>query len=96
VQPQSRDVKAILRRETALFVGLLFAGFVLLPILIYVVGDAVFGSYGGAGFSHFFAALSDKIRHGDLVAWFLVLSPYIGIQCLRLVVFGWHAVERAP
>jgi len=83
-----------MRREAALLAGLLFAGLVLLPIVVYVVGGAVFGDYGGGSFGHFFYSLSDKIRRGDLVAWFLVLSPYIGVQCLRLIAIGWHATGQ--
>lgn len=94
MQDQPRDVKTIVRRETALFAGLLFVGLVVLPAVIFFVGDAVFGDYGGDTFGHFFSALGDKIRHGDLVAWFLVLSPYIAIQCLRLIALGWHTIGR--
>ena len=77
-----------------MFAILLFAGFVLLPIAIWFVGKAVFGAYGGAGYADFFGTLSGKIRSGDLVAWFLVLSPYFVWQCLRLMVFGWRSLGK--
>jgi len=77
-----------------LFAILLFVGIVLLPLAIWFVGKAVFGAYGGAGYADFFGTLSGKIRSGDLVAWFLVLSPYIVWQCLRLMVFGWRSVGK--
>lgn len=77
-------------RETALFVGLFFAGFVLLPIAVWLIGDALFGDYGGAGYQGFFSRLSAKIRAGDGVAWFLVLSPYLGVSVLRLMRWAWR------
>ena len=83
-----------LKKEGALFAILLFVGFVLLPIAIWFVGKAVFGAYGGTGYADFFGNLSGKIRGGDLVAWFLVLSPYLVWQCLRLMAFGWRSVGK--
>jgi hypothetical protein len=81
-------------REAALFLGLLFFGIVLLPIAIYLVGGEVFGEYGGQGFGSFFGALSGRIRAGETVAWFLVLSPYLGWQVLRLTVVAWRLAGR--
>ena len=83
-----------LKKEGALFAVLLFVGFVLLPIAIWLVGKAVFGAYGGTGYADFFGNLSGKIRGGDLVAWFLVLSPYLVWQCLRLTALGWRSVGK--
>ncbi|NNC76986.1 MAG: hypothetical protein HKN77_03420 [Woeseiaceae bacterium] len=87
-------LKQKLTRETALFVGLLFAGFVLLPIAIWIVGDSLFGDYGGGGFSAFFGALSAKVREFDNVAWFLILSPYLGVSVLRAMAWGWRAAAK--
>ena len=83
-----------LTKELALFFGLLFVGLVLLPIGIYQVGQSVFGDYGGSGYADFFGTLSRKVRSGDIVACFLVLSPYLGWQTLRLLHFGWRAIGR--
>lgn len=77
-------------RETALFVVLFFSGFVLLPIAVWLVGDALFGDYGGGGYTGFFGQLSAKIRAGDGVAWFLVLSPYLVVSAIRLALWGWR------
>ncbi len=78
------------RKELLLLSLLLFFGLVLMPIAIYVVGDAVFGEYGGYGYRDFFGTLSGKLRHGDRVAWFLVLSPYLVWQVFRLMAFAWR------
>ena len=81
-------------RETALLTGLLFCGFVLMPIGIYLVGNKVFGEYGGNGYGYFFSGISGRIRSGDGAAWFLVLSPYLGVQLLRLMLLAWRAVGK--
>ncbi len=87
-------IRRILTKELALLAILLFFGLVVLPIAIWFVGKAVFGAYGGAGYMDFFGTLSGKIRSGDLVAWFLVLSPYIVWQVIRLTALGWRAVGK--
>lgn len=84
----------ILKKEAALLFGLLFFGLAILPVAIWFVGDAVFGTYGGSGYSEFFGDLSSKIREGDLVAWFLVLSPWLVWQCIRLMALGWRATRK--
>jgi hypothetical protein len=86
-----QSIKQSAVRESALFVGLLFVGFVLMPVVIYLVGQDVFGAYGGNGYGDFFGTLSEKVRHGDSVAWFLILSPYLGWQCVRMSAFAWRA-----
>ena len=79
---KSPSLSRIVKKESAIFAGFLF------------VGKIVFGAYGGAGFAEFFGTLNGKIRSGDLVAWFLVLSPWLALQVLRLMVFGWRAVHK--
>lgn len=87
--------KTVLIREAALFLTLLFCGFILLPIGIYAVGREVFGDYGGYGYGDFFGTLSARVRSGELVAWFLILSPYLLWQGLRLTVLGWQLADKA-
>ena len=82
--------KHVVLRETAVFLSLLLAGLVILPIVIYLVGDQVFGHYGGHGLGGFFNSLSGRIRSADGVAWFLVLSPYLGWLILRLTLGLWR------
>ena len=88
---KTSTLSTLLKKEAAVFLVLLFVGLVLLPICIWFVGNAVFGAYDGAGYSDFFGTLSGKIRPGNLVAWFLVLSPWIVWHCLRLIAFGWRS-----
>lgn len=89
-------LKQIAYKEMALFLGLLFLGFVLMPIAIYWVGQNVFGRYAGHGYGDFFGTLSGKIRTGDRVAWFFVLSPYLAWQILRLTLFAWRKTCKPP
>lgn len=87
-------LKQLLRKEIGLLAGLLFFGLVLMPIGIFWVGQSVFGSYGGVGYGDFFGTISEKIRSGDSVAWFLVLAPYLVWQCLRLMVKAWRLLGQ--
>jgi len=95
VKPDSTELKKIARKEALLLLGLLFFGLVLMPIMIYWVGQTLFGAYGGQGYGDFFGILSQKIRAFDAVAWFLVLSPYLVWQCLRLTAYAWRLSGKA-
>ena len=96
VKEQQHSLRKAITRELGLLLGLLFVGMVLLPIAVYVVGQAIFGEYGGGGYGGFFGDLSGRIRAGDAAAWFLVLSPYLGWQTLRLIALGWRLAGRRP
>ena len=74
------------RRELIIFLVLLAAGLILLPIAIYLVGGTVFGAYSGDGFGAFFRDLNGGLFRGQPVVYFLVLSPYLGVQLLRLTI----------
>jgi len=89
-------MRKAITHELALLLGFLFIGLVLLPVAVYVVGQAIFGDYGGRSYGHFFAELSGRVRGGDAAAWFLVLSPYLGWQTLRLIALGWRMAGRRP
>ena len=90
----NNPTKSILRKELLLLAGFLFLGVGVLPIAVYFVGQAIFGEYGGQGYGEFFGDLIGRIAAGQGAAWFLVLSPYLGWQMLRLIGFGWRATGR--
>ena len=77
-------------RESALLFGFLIFGLLILPVVIYLVGQQVFGSFGGDGYAGFFGALGRKLLTGDGYAWFLLMSPYLALQTLRLMRAGWR------
>jgi len=83
-------LKKVACKESLLLLWLVFFGLVLMPIAIFWIGQSLFGAYGGQGYGDFFGTLSLKIRTGDRVAWFLVLSPYLAWQCLRLTALAWR------
>ncbi len=87
--------RQVITKEAALLVGLLFVGFVLVPIAIYWIGQGLFGEFGGQGYGDFFGTLSAKIRHGEPVAWFFVLTPYLLWQTIRLTVWGWRTASQS-
>ncbi len=91
---KERSLRYIALKELCLFLCLFFFGLVLLPVGIFLVGDQVFGSYGSQGFGGFFRDIGSKLRAGDWVAWFLVLSPYLAWQTVRLSAFFWRVVGR--
>lgn len=74
----------ILARESLLFLGLLLIGLIAVPFAVFWIGSTVLGEFGGDGFSDFFSDLGKSLLGGDPAAWFLVLSPYLGMQLLRL------------
>ncbi|MBT5218241.1 MAG: hypothetical protein HOI35_01920 [Woeseia sp.] len=82
-------------RELALFLVLFLVGVAVLPFSVYLVGHSVFGEYGGSGFSAFFADLHASLRGGDLAIWFLVLSPYVGWQTLRLTYHAFRGLGQS-
>lgn len=88
------NLRTVLTREAALFLGLLCAGLVLLPIAVYLVGDAIFGDYAGHGYGDFFGSLSARVRGFDGSAWFLILSPWLAVSVLRLMAWGWRSAGR--
>lgn len=89
-----RQQKHFVMKELALFLVLFFVGLVILPVLIYLVGRALFGDYGGAGFSDFYQALHGELRAGEPVVWFLMLSPYCAWQLLRLTAYGFRRSSK--
>jgi hypothetical protein len=88
---ENTSLSRVIRKELALLAGFLFIGLVLLPVAVYFVGQAIFGDYGGQSYGQFFGDLASRIRAGEGAAWFLVLSPYLGWQILRLIAFGWRS-----
>jgi hypothetical protein len=79
------------RREAILFLILLPVGLFLLPAAVYIVGSAIFGEFGGDGFGAFYGMLIDELRGGEPAVWFLILSPYLVWQLLRLTFGAFRA-----
>lgn len=94
VTQQANGLKQRAKKETGLLLVLLFIGLVVMPIATFIVGEQFFGAYGGNGYSDFFGTISGKVRTGDVVAWFLILAPYLAWQTVRLTAFGWKIASH--
>jgi hypothetical protein len=68
MRPPQDSVRKTITREASLFLGLLLIGLVLLPVAVYIVGQAIFGDYGGGSYGLFFSELSGRIRTADPAA----------------------------
>jgi hypothetical protein len=88
------SLKKTAAKESAVFLGLLFFGLLILPFAVYIVGKSVFGEYGGTGFSAFYGTLNSAIWDGEPAVLFLVLSPYLIWQLTRLTIRGFRLTWR--
>lgn len=89
-------MKNAFAKEAAWLAGLLFAGLVILPLAIYIVGTAVFGEYGAGSLGDFYVDLLGKFMGGEPAVWFLLLSPYLLWQLGRLTIWAFRRAGRPP
>lgn len=92
---QARPFRQTLTREAALLLWFALAGILLLPLAIYLVGQSVFGDYGGGAFADFYRDLHSRLRGGDPVVWYLVCSPYVFWQLLRITLWAFRRTNRS-
>ena len=90
----SQKPKNPLRREAFLIIACLSFGLLILPVLVFIVGQVIFGEFAGGGLGAFFADIHRMLRSGNVVVWFLVLSPYLIIQTLRLSIGLFRIARR--
>lgn len=81
---RSTTGKATLTREGLFLLLALVFGLLVLPFLVYTVGQFIFSDFAGGDFKAFFAEIHDLLKRGNLYVWFLVLSPYLVLQTLRM------------
>jgi hypothetical protein len=79
-----KSFAAVLRRELVTVALLGLIGVSLLPFAIYLVGAEIFGDYAGNGFGDFYRNIHSNLRQGQPVVIFLLISPYLVWQLLRL------------
>lgn len=80
-----------IRRESILLLALLACGFFVMPLLIWLIGQAVLGPYAHGGP---FALMMDffvGLRNGSPAYWAVVIGPYGFIQLFRLL---WWIARR--
>ncbi len=104
--PQERDSTArapnppgVIRRELILLGIALACGFIVIPLLIWVVGNRILGPYihsqdptAGTGPMRLIADFFSGLTHGSVIFWCVVVGPYV---LLTLIRFLW-AILRSP
>ena len=83
----------IMRRELVTFVLLALVGVLVVPIAIYLVGAEIFGEYAGAGFGDFYRDIHSDLRERQPVVIFLLISPYLVWQLLRLSIYAFRRMS---
>lgn len=82
-----------LKKEAIIFAIFLLAGLILIPMAIYMAGRAVFTDYQQyQGLGEFLGTFYRSLGSVSQSSWFIVFSPYLVIQCLRM---SWRAM-RGP
>jgi hypothetical protein len=85
------------RREALLLAVFGGFGLLVLPALVYLVGQFLLGEYRpGAGMGTFYADLYGHLGAASPWAWLLVLGPYLAIQLLRLLWLPLGLLMREP
>jgi len=83
--------KSRLRKELLVAAALLSFGLTALPVLVYWVGMRVVGEYyPESGLSDFIWHIWSDLATGSVLAWILIVSPYLIIQLLRLALIFWR------
>ena len=77
-----------IRRELIIAGILVPVGCLLLPIAIYFTGQSLLGQYSdsGEGIGRLYGDIFRDFASGSLSAILLVLSPWLGLQALRLAL----------
>jgi len=75
-----------LRREALLLAVLAGFGLLVLPALVYLVGQQLLGEYSpGATMGTFYADFYGHLGAFSIWAWLLSLGPWLAVQLLRLL-----------
>jgi hypothetical protein len=81
---------AILRRELLIFGIALASGLIVIPLLIWVVGNRILGPYvhtqdptAGTGPMRLLADFVSGLAHGSIIFWCVVVGPYVLLTLLR-------------
>jgi len=62
-----------------------FISLLLLPIPIFIIGNIIFGEYGGNSYFEFFMSLITALLKGSFGGWFLILAPYLAWQLINFL-----------
>lgn len=90
----ARSLRYRIVSELALLSVLVLIGVALVPVAVYLVGEAFFGDYGGGDFAAFYRDLHAQFRAGNAAVWLLLLSPYVLWQLARATAWGARRTAR--
>ena len=89
-------------REALWLAAALALGFLVIPLLIWAVGNRVLGPYthtqdptAGTGPARLLADFFAGLGHGSVVFWLVALGPYLLLSFIRLL-YGLLRAGRAP
>lgn len=89
----------LIQRELIILGVALACGFIVVPLLIWVVGNRILGPYvhtqdptAGTGPMRLIADFFGGLSHGSVIFWCVVIGPYV---LLTLIRFLWACV-RSP
>jgi hypothetical protein len=87
-----RSSGAIVRRELIILGIALACGFILMPFLIWLVGNRILGPYthgqdatAGTGPLRLLADYFSGLGHGSVIFWCVAAGPYVLVLVMRLL-----------
>jgi hypothetical protein len=90
---------AALWRELIILGITLASGFIVVPLLIWIVGNRILGPYvhtqdptAGTGPMRLIADFFSGLLHGSVIFWCVVIGPYVLLTLTRFL----YAVVRSP
>jgi hypothetical protein len=99
LSPPDRKTVAIVRRELILLAIALVAGFVLIPLAIWLVGNRILGPYthgldpSAGGPMRLLGDFYAGLTHGSVIFWCVALGPILLIGLFRLF---WGVIRYTP
>jgi|KBSMisStandDraft_5_1062788.scaffolds.fasta_scaffold50095_3 hypothetical protein len=93
------DPLAVIRREAIILGIALASGFIVVPLLTWVVGNRILGPYvhtqdptAGTGPMRLMADFFGGLAHGSVIFWCVVSGPYVLLTLIRFL----YAFVRSP
>jgi hypothetical protein len=91
-QPRGRSVRSLVQRELIILGVAMACGFLLMPFLIWLVGNRVLGPYthgqdatAGTGPLRLLADYFTGLAHGSVIFWLVAIGPYVLLTLARLL-----------
>ena len=88
-----------IRRELIILGIAAACGFIVVPLLIWVVGNRILGPYvhtqdptAGTGPMRLMADFFGGLTHGSVIFWCVVIGPYVLLTLIRFL----YALVRSP